>query len=55
MTPLTDAATMAPSAPTSGGRPRRRRPARLASGAVLVALVAFALVGPLVWPDAAIR
>lgn len=53
MTPLTDAATMAPSAPTSGGRPRRRRPARLASGAVLVALVAFALVGPLVWPDAA--
>lgn len=53
MTPLTDAATLAPSTPTSGGRPRRRRPARLASGAVLVALVAFALVGPLVWPDAA--
>lgn len=53
MTPLTDAATLAPSTPTPGGRPRRRRPARLASGAVLVALVAFALVGPLVWPDAA--
>lgn len=50
--------TAAPSRPaTSGESPvaRRRpgRPTRVVAGLVLAALVAFALVGPLVWPDPA--
>lgn len=56
MTVLATSPTLAPTSPVSpgdGARSRRRRPARLASGAVLATLVAFALVGPLVWPDAA--
>ena len=52
-TPLIDPRAVAAGAPVDGGgrRPLRRSPVRLASAAVLTALVGFAVVCPLVLAD----